>query len=146
VTENGTRRLICGLVEQTRLIVSLIALWSQNGSFQPPQSRQFLHRSLFRSSPMVNGHESWVMTEKILSQVQTTQMGFLRKIHSVTLRDQGRNCNIRTALTVESLLRIERSQLRCFGHVTRTSHKRLARQLLLTTPTGKRPRDCASTR
>jgi len=30
-----------------------IALWSQNGSFQKPQSCQFVNRSLFRSSPMV---------------------------------------------------------------------------------------------
>jgi len=32
-------------------------------------------------------HESWVMTERILTQVQTPKLGFLRRVHGVT---QGR--------------------------------------------------------
>ena len=30
------------------------------------------------------GHESWVTIERILSQVQAPQMGFLRRVHGVT--------------------------------------------------------------
>ena len=30
------------------------------------------------------GHESWVMTERILTQVQTPEMGCLRRVHGVT--------------------------------------------------------------
>ena len=30
------------------------------------------------------GHESWVMTERMLSQVQAAEMGFLRRVHGVT--------------------------------------------------------------
>jgi len=37
------------LVMLTQFCVSFIALWSQNGSFQTPQSCQFSNRSLFRS-------------------------------------------------------------------------------------------------
>jgi len=62
-------------------------------------------------------------------------MGFLRRVHGVTLRDKVRSCEIRKALNVEPLLRTERSQLRWFGHVPRMSQ-----ETLLATPTGKRPR------
>jgi len=30
------------------------------------------------------GHESWVMTERILAQVQAPEMAFLRRVHGVT--------------------------------------------------------------
>jgi len=52
------------------------------------------------------------MTEKVISQVLTAEMGFLRRVHGVTLRDKVRSCEIRRALNVELLLRIERSQRR----------------------------------
>ena len=47
------RRLVHGLVKLTQFCVNFIALWLQNGSFQTPQSCQFLNRSLFPSLPMV---------------------------------------------------------------------------------------------
>jgi len=59
----------------------------------------------------------------------------------VTLRDKERSCEIPRALNVAPLLRIDRSQLRWFGHMSRMSHKRLARQVLLAKHTGKWPRD-----
>ena len=40
------------------------------------------------------------------------------RIHGVTLRDEVRSCGIRKTLNVEPLLRIERYQLRWFGHVS----------------------------
>jgi len=36
------------------------------------------------------GHESWVMTERVLPQVQAAEMGFLRRVHSVTSRPVAR--------------------------------------------------------
>jgi len=41
VTEGGARRLIHGLAKLTQFCVSLFALWSQNESFQTPQSCHF---------------------------------------------------------------------------------------------------------
>jgi len=35
------------------------------------------------------GHESWVMTERILTQVQAPEMGFLRRVHGVTWAYRG---------------------------------------------------------
>jgi len=82
-----------------------------------------------------------VITENILSQFQAAEMGFLRRVHSVTLRDKVRSCKNRRALNVESLLlRIKRSQPHWFGHVYRMPHERLARQVLLAKPTAKRSR------
>jgi len=46
-------RLIHGLVKLTQFCVKFIALWSQNGSLQTPQSCQLLNLSLFQSLPMV---------------------------------------------------------------------------------------------
>jgi len=38
------------------------------------------------------GHESWVMIERILSQVQAAEMGILRRVHGVQLREKVRSC------------------------------------------------------
>ena len=60
VTEDRTRRLIHGLVKLTQFCASFITLWRQTGSFQTPQSFQFLNRSLFRSSPIVMNLVQWL--------------------------------------------------------------------------------------
>jgi len=130
VTEGGVKKLIHGLVKLSQFCVSFITLWSQNGSFQAPQSRQLL-KSVFVPI-LIYGHESWVMTEKILSQVQGAEIGLLRRVRGVTLHDKLRSCDIHRCLNVEPLFcRIERSQLRCFGHVSRMSLERLTREVLL---------------
>jgi len=71
--------------------------------------------------------------------VQAVQIGFLRRAHGVTLPDTVHIFEIREALNVEPLLRIERSELRWFGHVSRMSRERLARQTLHATNAGRRP-------
>ena len=86
------------------------------------------------------GHESWILTERVRSQVQAAEMRFLRKIEGVTLLDKVRNSNIRKSLNIEPLLlRIERSQLRWFGHVRRMPLERLPKRALLARCNGKRP-------
>ena len=66
------------------------------------------------------GHESWVMTERMRSQVQASEMRLLRRIEGVTLFNTVRGSEIRKSLNIGPLLlRIEKSQLRWFGHVSR---------------------------
>ena len=66
------------------------------------------------------GHKSWVMFERMRSKVQASEMRFLRRIEGVTLFNKVRSSEIRKSLNIEPLLlRIERSQLRWFGHVSR---------------------------
>ena len=47
------------------------------------------------------GQESWVINERVLSQLQTAKLGFMRRVHHVTLRDKVRSCEIRKDLNVE---------------------------------------------
>jgi len=108
VTEVGTKGLIHGLVEQTQFCVSFISPWWQNASFKRLQSFQFLHRSLFRSSPVVMNLR-WRM--KKYCQKNTRQRWDLRRVLGVALFDKEHWSEIRKARDVKSLLRIERSQL-----------------------------------
>ena len=67
-------------------------------------------------------------------------MRLLRKIERVTLFNKVRSSEIRKSLNIEPLLlRIEISQLRWFGHVSRMPQERLPRQALLAKANGKIP-------
>jgi len=59
-------------------------------------------------------------------------------VHCVALCDKVRSCEIRKALNVEPLSRIQRSQLPCFGHLSKMPREKLGRQVLLVTTTEKR--------
>ena len=86
------------------------------------------------------GHESWRMTERGRSQMQASKMRFLQKIEGVTLFNKVRSSEIRKSLNIEPLLlRIKRSQLRWFGHVSRMPPERLPKQALLAKANGRRP-------
>ena len=74
------------------------------------------------------GHEGWVMTERTRLRIQAAEMGFLRKVAGVSLRDRVRSSVIREGLGVEPLLLcVERSQLRWFGHLVRMPPGRFPR-------------------
>ena len=93
------------------------------------------------------GHECWVMTERVRSRVQAAEMGFLQKVRGLFLLDKFKSTDIRQSLNDEPLLfLIERSQLRWYGHVTRMSHERTAKQLMNALPSGKRSRGRPRTR
>ena len=82
------------------------------------------------------------MTKRIRSQVQAAEMRFLRKIEGLNLLHKLRNSQIRESLNVEPLLlRIERSQLRWFGHVSRMAQERFPKQALIAKPNRKRQLD-----
>ena len=71
--------------------------------------------------------------------MQASVMRFLQKIKGVTMFAKHRNTAIRESLDIESLLlRIEISQLRWFGHVSRMPHERLPNQTLYVKVSGKR--------
>ena len=80
------------------------------------------------------------MTERERLQMQGSEMRFLRKIKGVTILDKYRNIAICESFNIDSLpLRIKRSQLRWFGHVSRIPHERLPKQTLNAKVNGKRP-------
>ena len=81
------------------------------------------------------------MNEKVRSRIQAAEMGFLRRISGLTLLDKVKSANTRESLNIKSLLlRLERSQLRWYGHVTRMCQKRTAKKLLCSTSIGQRLR------
>ena len=47
------------------------------------------------------GHESWVMTKRMRSQVQASEMIFLRRIERVTLFNKVRSSEIQKSLNIE---------------------------------------------
>ena len=64
---------------------------------------------------------------------------FLQRIEGVTLFNEMRSSEIRKYLNIESLLlRVERSQLRWFGHASRMLQQRLPKQTLLAKANGRR--------
>ena len=93
------------------------------------------------------GHELWVVTERTRSRIQAAEMSFLRRVAGLSLRDRVRSSDIRRELGVESLLlRVERSQLRWFGHLIRMPPGRLPLEVFQARPTGRRPRGRPRTR
>ena len=79
------------------------------------------------------------MTERMQSQVQAFKMKFFRRIEGVILFNKMRSSEIRKSLNIEPLLlRIKRSQLRWFGHVSRMPQERLPKQVLLAKANGRK--------
>ena len=74
-------------------------------------------------------------------------MGFLRKVRDLSLLDKVKSFDIRQSLNLEPLLfRIERLQLRWYGHVTRMTHEQTAKQLIDALPSAKKLRGRPRTR
>jgi len=71
---------------------------------------------------------------------EAAEMGFLQRIHGVTLSDRMFKYQILKTLTFEPLpFQIERFQIRRFGHFSRMSQERIALQFLLDKSKKKRP-------
>ena len=86
--------------------------------------------SVFKSVFVPNltyGHEIWVMTERILTQVQTPKMGFLRRVNGVT---KGRT-EVRLRTGQETSLAPPYLNLRSFGSKCSGLKKKLATLLRL---------------
>ena len=105
-----------------------------------------IYRSIYVPT-LIYGHELWVMTERTRSRIQAAEMGFLRRVAGLSLRDRVRSSVIREGLGVEPLLlHVERSQLRWLGHLFRMPPGRLPGEVFRARPTGGRPRGRPRTR
>ena len=80
------------------------------------------------------------MIERVRSQVDASEMRFLRRIEGVTLFNKVRSSDIRKSLNIKPLLlQIERFQFRWFGHVSKMPKERLPKQALLAKAIGRGP-------
>ena len=65
------------------------------------------------------------MAKRVKSRVQGAEIGFLQKVRGLSLLDKVKSTDIRQSLNIEPvLLRIERSQLRWYGHVSRRANSK----------------------
>ena len=80
------------------------------------------------------GHESWVMTKRVRSQVQASEMRFLWKIEGVTLFNK-----VRSSKSSRYFSELKDLNLRWFGRVSRMPQERLPKQVLLAKANGRRP-------
>ena len=73
------------------------------------------------------------MTEKVRSRVHAAKLGFLQKVRGLFRLDKVKSTDICQSLNIEPLLiRVERSQLRWYGHATRMfTNKQQSNQWLL---------------
>jgi hypothetical protein len=86
------------------------------------------------------GCESWAMTTTHKSQLQASEMRYLRKVVQVTRKDKVRNQTVRHGLEVQPLQnRVEQSQLRWFGHVCRMGIERPPKKAWEARKQGSRP-------
>ncbi|PWA21171.1 hypothetical protein CCH79_00009483 [Gambusia affinis] len=105
-----------------------------------------IYRSIYVPT-LIYGHELWIMTERTRSRIQAAEMGFLRRVAGLSLRDRVRSSVIREGLRVEPLLlHVERGQLRWLGHLVRMPPGRLPGEVFRARPTGRRPRGRPRTR
>ena len=83
-------------------------------------------------------HESWIITERVRSQLPASEIRFLRIIKGGTLFNMVRFSEIWKSPIELLLLQLERYQLKWFGHVNRMAKERLSKQALLAKADGRR--------
>ncbi len=80
------------------------------------------------------------MTKRMRLRIQAAEIGFIRRVAGVSLRDKVRSSVIREGLGVELLLLCtERSQLRSFEHLERMPPDRVLREVFRAHPAERRP-------
>lgn len=88
------------------------------------KTKMTVFKTIFVPS-LIFGSESWILSRRLKSQLQATEMKFLRKIKGVTRKDKIRNEVIREELGAQAVLeQIGKQQLKWFGHLVRMNKER----------------------
>ncbi|KAK3548428.1 hypothetical protein QTP70_012986 [Hemibagrus guttatus] len=135
----------------TRIGAAAAVMWSMYRSVVVKKelsrkAKLSIYQSIYVPT-LTYGHDLWVMTERVRSQIQAAEMSFLRRVAGRSLRDRVRTSVTREELGVQPLLlHIERGQLRWLDHLFRMPPGRLPGEVFRACPTGKRPRGRPRTR
>ena len=88
------------------------------------------------------GSETWGLRESERRKLEVLEMGCLRSMCCLTLRDRVRNEEVRRRAGVERKLssRVDQSVLRWFGHMERMDDGRLAKRVMNSEVDGNRGR------
>ena len=108
----------------------------------PPAVITALLRSLVarRELSRTYGHKNWLVTERMRLRIQAVEMSILQRMGRLSLRSRMRGNTIRKRPRLEPLLlRIKRSQLRWFWHLTRMPPGSLLVEFFWACPAGRRP-------
>lgn len=98
-----------------------------------------VYKTIYRPI-LTYGSESWVLSDRLLSRLQATEMKYLRRVKGVTRMDRIRNDRIRE-LDIESIKQtIEENKLKWFGHLVRMNEERPAKLVLEAKVQGKKRR------
>ena len=94
-----------------------------------PKTKLQIYQSIYLPT-LLYGCETWARTTKVDSQVTAAEMKYLRRVANKTRWDRERNSKIREDLKVQEAVteKIERTQLRWYGHVKRMSQDRIVRR------------------
>ena len=98
-----------------------------------------IYQSIFVPT-LTYGHELCVVTERMRSRIQVAEMSFLRRVAGLSFIGWGAQTSGGSSEVEPLLLRVERGQLRWFGHLIRMPPGRLPLEVFRARPTGKRPR------
>ena len=105
----------------------------------PKEDKTTIYKTILKPV-LVYGAECWSLTRRTASRVQVAEMKVLRTLRGVTRLDRLRKEQVRTELSIKSILTdIEESKLRLYGHVKTIENTRLARRYLEWRPQAKRP-------
>ena len=103
-------------------------------------TKMTIYNTVF-SPTLLYGSETWTLDSREHSRVQATEMKYLRRVIGKTKRDKVRNTTVREQTKVEDIkTKIEKNQLRWFGHVQRMNDNRIAKSVYRAKAQGKRPR------
>ena len=97
---------------------------------EPKKAKRMIHMTILRPI-LLHGHESWILTKKLKSNITAADMKVQRLVKGVTRSDIIRNADIYDDFKIKPIIEtIQTYQLRWFDHVMRRDEETTAKKVL----------------